>query len=164
MLHPPRRPGFKPGSGHLGFCDGAGFLRELRFPLPIYIPSCFSTIIFIITRGWHNRAGVAAVPIASQTNDNKKNTMLQVRMSRVRFPMRSLFFFFSWPDPSSRNMALVSTHLRTEMSTMNLPGGKGQSTRKADKLTAICELIVYKMWEPWQPITGIVLPFADLRV
>jgi hypothetical protein len=27
---------------------------------------CFSTIIFTITRGWHNRPGVAAVPIASQ--------------------------------------------------------------------------------------------------
>jgi hypothetical protein len=26
-----------------------------------------STIIFTITRGWHNRPGVAAVPIASQT-------------------------------------------------------------------------------------------------
>jgi hypothetical protein len=28
---------------------------------------CFSTIIFTITRGWHNRPGVAAVPIASHT-------------------------------------------------------------------------------------------------
>jgi hypothetical protein len=28
---------------------------------------CFSTIIFTITRGWHNRPGVAAVAIASQT-------------------------------------------------------------------------------------------------
>jgi hypothetical protein len=41
---PPRRPRFKPGSGHVGFCDGqkwrlVGFLRELRFPLPIYSPS-----------------------------------------------------------------------------------------------------------------------------
>jgi hypothetical protein len=42
---------------------GAGFLRERQFPLPI----CFSTIIFTIIQGWHNRPGVAAVPIASQT-------------------------------------------------------------------------------------------------
>jgi hypothetical protein len=28
----------------------------------------FSTIIFTITRGWHNRPGVAAVPITSQKN------------------------------------------------------------------------------------------------
>jgi hypothetical protein len=47
---------------------GAGFLRELRFPLPI----CFSTVIFIITRGWHNRPGVAVVPIASQPNNKIK--------------------------------------------------------------------------------------------
>jgi hypothetical protein len=28
-----------------------------------------------------------------------------------------------------------------EMSTRNLPGGKGRTTRKADNLTAICEPI-----------------------
>jgi hypothetical protein len=41
---PTRRPGFKPWSGHVEFCDeqkcaGEGFLRELWFSLPIYIPS-----------------------------------------------------------------------------------------------------------------------------
>jgi hypothetical protein len=45
-------------------------------------------------------------------------------------------------------MALGSTHPLTEMSTRNLPGGKGRPVRKADNLTAICEAIVYKMWEP----------------
>jgi hypothetical protein len=40
----PRRPGFKPGSSHVGFVVGqsgaeAGFLRVLRFSLPIFIPS-----------------------------------------------------------------------------------------------------------------------------
>jgi hypothetical protein len=28
------------------------------------------------------------------------------------------------------------------------PGGKGQLVRGADSLTTICELIVYKIWEP----------------
>jgi hypothetical protein len=37
------------------------------FPLHNLHSSCFSTIIFIIPRGWHNRPRVAAVPIASQT-------------------------------------------------------------------------------------------------
>jgi hypothetical protein len=46
---------------------GAGFLRELRFPPSNLHSICFSTIIFTITRGWHNRSGVATVPIASQT-------------------------------------------------------------------------------------------------
>jgi hypothetical protein len=30
-----------------------------------------STIIFIITRGWHNRPGVAAVPIVSYSKKKK---------------------------------------------------------------------------------------------
>jgi hypothetical protein len=50
---------------------GAGFLLELRF-CPANLHSIFSTIIFTITRGWHNRPGVAAVSIASQTRIKKK--------------------------------------------------------------------------------------------
>jgi hypothetical protein len=45
-------------------------------------------------------------------------------------------------------MALGSTQPLTEMSTRNRPGGKGRPARGADNLTAICESIVYKMWEP----------------
>jgi hypothetical protein len=56
--------------------------------------------------------------------------------------------FFNWPNPSSLTMALGSTQPLTEMSTRNLPGGKGRPAREADNLIAICEPIVYKMWEP----------------
>jgi hypothetical protein len=56
--------------------------------------------------------------------------------------------FFNWPNPSSRTMALVSTQSLTEMSTRNLPGGKGRLVRKANNLTVICEPTVYKIWEP----------------
>jgi hypothetical protein len=46
-------------------------------------------------------------------------------------------------------MALWSTQPLTEMSIRNLPaGGKAQPARKADNLTAVCEPIVQKMWEP----------------
>jgi hypothetical protein len=45
-------------------------------------------------------------------------------------------------------MALGSTRPLTELSTRNLPGGKGRLVRKTENLNAICELIVYKMWEP----------------
>jgi hypothetical protein len=45
-------------------------------------------------------------------------------------------------DPSSRTVALGSTQPVTEMSTSNLPGGKGRPARKADNLTVICEPIV----------------------
>jgi hypothetical protein len=45
-------------------------------------------------------------------------------------------------------MALGSTQPLTEMSTRNLPGGKRRPGCKAENLTALCELIVWKMWEP----------------
>jgi hypothetical protein len=47
--------------------------------------------------------------------------MLQAGRSRVRVPMK--WIFFSWPNPSSRIMALGSTQPLTEMSTRDLPGG-----------------------------------------
>jgi hypothetical protein len=66
------RPGFKPGSGHVGCCDRQKWRWGRFSPRTSISPAnlhsiCFSTIIFITTRGWHNRPGVAAVPIASQT-------------------------------------------------------------------------------------------------
>jgi hypothetical protein len=51
--------------------------------------------------------------------------------------------FFNLPNPSSSTMALGSTQPLTEMSTRNLPGGKGRPARKGNNLTAICEPIVY---------------------
>jgi hypothetical protein len=41
-------------------------------------------------------------------------------------------------------MALGSTQPLTEMSTRNLPEGKGRPARKTDNLTAICEPIVWR--------------------
>jgi hypothetical protein len=46
---------------------------------------------------------------------------------------------FNLPNPSSRTMAPGPTQPLTEMSTKNLPGGKGRPARKSDNLTAICE-------------------------
>jgi hypothetical protein len=59
-----------------------------------------------------------------------------------------VIWFFNWPSSSSRTMALESTQPLTEMSTRNLPGGKGWPVCEAD-VTDIWELIVYKMWGPW---------------
>jgi hypothetical protein len=50
-------------------------------------------------------------------------------------------------------MTLGSTQPLTEMSTRNLSTGKGRRAHKADNFTAICEPIVYKMWEPRRLIT-----------
>jgi hypothetical protein len=63
--------------------------------------------------------------------------MLQAGRSRVRVPMR--WIFSNLPNPSIRTTALGSTQPLTEMSTRNLPGGKGQPARKADNLATICE-------------------------
>jgi hypothetical protein len=45
-------------------------------------------------------------------------------------------------------MVLGSTQPLTDMNTRSLRGGKGRPARKADNLTAICESIFEKMWEP----------------
>jgi hypothetical protein len=50
--------------------------------------------------------------------------------------------FLKLVNPSSCTTALGSTQPLTEMSTRNLPAGKGRPARKTDNLTAICELIV----------------------
>jgi hypothetical protein len=42
-------------------------------------------------------------------------------------------------------MSLGSIQPLTEISTRNIPGGKGRPARKADNLTAICEPTVQKM-------------------
>jgi hypothetical protein len=50
--------------------------------------------------------------------------------------------FFNLLNPSSCTMALGLTQPLTEMSTRNLPGGKGRPASKAENLTAICELTI----------------------
>jgi hypothetical protein len=50
--------------------------------------------------------------------------------------------FSNLPNLSSSTMDLGSTQPIAEMSTRNIPGGKGQSARKPDNLTAICKTIV----------------------
>jgi hypothetical protein len=74
---PPRRPGFKPGSGHTGYCGGqkwrwGRFSPRTSVSLANLHSICFSTIIFTVTRGWHKRPRVAAVPIPSQTKLKKR--------------------------------------------------------------------------------------------
>jgi hypothetical protein len=43
-------------------------------------------------------------------------------------------------------MALGSTQLLTEMSTRNLPGGKGCPAHEADNLTASLDVIPTTLW------------------
>jgi hypothetical protein len=73
--------------------------------------------------------------------------MIQAGRSRVRFPIRSLDFQIDLIHLAAL-IAMGLTQPLTEMSTRNLPGGKGRPALMADNLTAICEPIVSKMWEP----------------
>jgi hypothetical protein len=78
-----------------------------------------------------------------------RGTMLQAGRWMIRFPMRSLNFFFNWPNPSSRTM-WVRLILLTEMSTRKISDGKGRPTdalgwQPHRYLWADC---LEKMWEP----------------
>jgi hypothetical protein len=55
--------------------------------------------------------------------------------------------FFDLPNPSSLTMALGLTQLLKEMSTRNLPGGKGQpSAHKADNPTAAFYVVYFLLF------------------
>jgi hypothetical protein len=75
---PPRRPGFKPGFDHVGFCDGqkwrwGRFSPSTSVSLPIFIPPIYPQSPSPIIRGWYNRPVVAAVPKVPPHKLKKKN-------------------------------------------------------------------------------------------
>jgi hypothetical protein len=77
------------------------------------------------------------IPIFFQLSHYAKSRKVAVSIPEV-------VGFFSLPNSSSRTMAMESTQPLTEMSTRNLPGRVkgGRPARRADNLTAICEVIV----------------------
>jgi hypothetical protein len=75
----------------------------------------------------------------------------------VRFQMRSLdMLMYLILQAHCEPLGLPSL-LQKRIANILL-GGKPRPASKADNLTAICELNIYKkMWEPRRPVTGIAL-------
>jgi hypothetical protein len=109
-------------------------LYRLAWPKHFCFPIVCYLLLHSLVYHFHVRAGARGSAVAW-------DTMLESGTLRVLFSVRPLDFS-SWPNHSSRIVALGSTQPLTEMSTRNLPGGNGRPARKADILTAISEPIV----------------------
>jgi hypothetical protein len=82
----------------VGFCDGQkwrwGRFSQRTSVFPPNLHSIyFSTIIFSIIRGWHNRPGVAAVPIASQNKIKKK------KLKRIKIKCQCFLYLWKHQVP-----------------------------------------------------------------
>jgi hypothetical protein len=104
---PPLRPGFKPRSCYVRYMVdkvalGAGFLRVLRFPLPILIPlnAWYSSSII---RGWYNRPVSGQITKWTQSHPTPRKLVYLLRhcqISRLVSLIDARFYFVKCPNIS----------------------------------------------------------------
>jgi hypothetical protein len=85
---------------------GAGFLRVLRFPLPIFIPPIAPQSPSSIIWGWYNRPVAAAVPSGLSLKNNTKINKLRQCVVR-RYDNHNIW---KWPPNVKRHWITISLH------------------------------------------------------
>jgi hypothetical protein len=73
-----------------------------------------------------------------------------LRAGRLQARFRMSIYFSIVPNPFGRTMTLGSTEPPTEMSTRNLPAGRGRPARKADNLVDCLDSV--GSWTSHNPI------------
>jgi hypothetical protein len=92
--------------------------------------------------GSNGHQNITFVNLLFETGQRDRSWLRHYAISpKVAGSIPDVIGFFDWPNPSSRTMALPSTQPLPEMSTRNIPRGKGLPARKAENLTAISEQI-----------------------
>jgi hypothetical protein len=116
---PPWWPRFEPGSGHVGCgglsVTGVGFIRVLRFPVPIFIPQTAPQSPSSIIWGWYNRPVVPTVPSGFKTHrtKKKKKSNVTVKKQTCNYVEFEVFMAITMKNALSSGMLHCVVHTRT---------------------------------------------------
>jgi hypothetical protein len=108
-------------------CAGAGFLRVLRFPLPLFIPPIAPTSPSSIIWGLYNRPEVAAVPSGLSPTPLKKALPEFNLLLNIKIKMSNKMFWRFYAKKSSSLMDTQGRTSRMSCSIMRVAGNIARS-------------------------------------